>query len=80
MFLFIIRKILAVPNVLIIVADDLGWNDIGLHNPRLKTPNIDSLIQDSIKLENYYVNPICERVKIHALLFYICSRKIEIAI
>merc|ERR1712131_345831 len=47
------------PNVLIIIADDLGWHDIGLHNELFQTPNIDKLITDSIKLDNYYVNPIC---------------------
>lgn len=49
----------AKPNVLIIIADDLGWHDIGLHNELFQTPNIDKLITDSIKLDNYYVNPIC---------------------
>ena len=46
------------PNVLVIVADDLGWNDIGLHNSFLDTPNIDGLIGESLHLRNYYVNPI----------------------
>ena len=49
----------AKPNVLVILADDLGWNDIGLNNPYLKTPNIDSLIKDSLHLQNYYVSPMC---------------------
>jgi arylsulfatase A-like enzyme len=49
----------AKPNVLVIVADDLGWNDIGLHNPYFQTPNIDMLIKESLHLQNYYVNPIC---------------------
>ena len=43
------------PNVLIIIADDLGWNDISLHNPYFHTPNIDSLIKESLHLKNYYV-------------------------
>ena len=55
----LLHLVSARPNVLIIVADDLGWNDIGLHNPLFQTPNIDGLLKESLKLENYYVNPIC---------------------
>ena len=31
------------PNILFFLADDLGFNDIGYHNPYIKTPNIDEL-------------------------------------
>jgi len=41
------------------VADDYGYNDIGYHGSELKTPNLDKLAKDGIKLENYYVQPIC---------------------
>ena len=47
------------PNVLVLIADDLGWNDISLHNSFLSTPNIDGLIRESLHLKSYYVNPIC---------------------
>lgn len=43
------------PNVLVIIADDLGWNDISLHNPYFHTPYIDQLISESLHLKNYYV-------------------------
>lgn len=56
---FQIYNVIASPNVLILIADDLGWHDIGLHNDLFQTPNIDALIKESIKLDNYYVNPIC---------------------
>ena len=42
-----------------IVADDYGYNDIGYHGSELKTPTLDKLAADGIKLENYYVQPIC---------------------
>jgi len=31
------------PNVVILVADDEGWGDIGWNNPEVKTPNLDRL-------------------------------------
>lgn len=48
------------PNIIIIVADDLGWGDVGFHGSRqVQTPNIDVLAADGIILHNYYVSPIC---------------------
>jgi len=47
------------PHVLLVVADDLGFNDVGYHNPEMRTPTIDKLAGEGVKLENYYVQPIC---------------------
>lgn len=47
------------PNILFIVADDLGWHDVGYHDSELRTPTIDKLAQEGIKLENYYVEYVC---------------------
>ncbi|KAF6022692.1 ARSB [Bugula neritina] len=47
------------PNIIFIVADDYGWNDIGYHGSEIKTPNLDKLASAGVKLENYYVQPIC---------------------
>ncbi|MEO1011122.1 MAG: sulfatase-like hydrolase/transferase [Bacteroidota bacterium] len=47
------------PNVLIILADDLGWNDVGFHESDIKTPNIDSLAATATLLNRFYVTPIC---------------------
>lgn len=46
------------PNVVIIMADDLGWGDVGYHGSTIKTPNIDRLARDGIELDRYYAAPI----------------------
>ena len=48
------------PNVVIILADDSGWGDYSSNgNTNLKTPNIDSLARDGVKLDRFYVCPVC---------------------
>ena len=47
------------PHILFVLADDYGWNDIGYHGSEIKTPNLDELAADGVKLENYYIQPIC---------------------
>ena len=47
------------PNVVLILADDLGWADVGYHGGRVETPNIDRLAREGMRLENFHVNPLC---------------------
>ncbi|MEQ9302899.1 MAG: sulfatase-like hydrolase/transferase, partial [Marinoscillum sp.] len=47
------------PNVLIVVADDLGWNDVSFHGSDISTPDIDSMAHSSIILDRFYVTPVC---------------------
>ena len=47
------------PHILLIVADDLGWSDVGFHGSVIKTPNIDNLAREGVILDNYYVQPLC---------------------
>lgn len=47
------------PNILLIVADDYGYFDIGYHGSEIKTPNLDQLAMSGLRLENYYVQPVC---------------------
>ena len=37
----------AQPNVLLIIVDDLGWNDVGYHGSEIQTPTIDRLVTSS---------------------------------
>ena len=47
------------PHILFILADDLGWSDLGFHGSVIKTPNIDKLASEGVILDNYYVLPLC---------------------
>ena len=48
------------PNVVFIMTDDQGYGDISAHgNPILKTPAIDALYAESLRLTNYHVTPTC---------------------
>jgi arylsulfatase A-like enzyme len=47
------------PNILYIVADDLGWKDVGFHGSNIKTPNLDALAAKGAKLEQFYAEPMC---------------------
>jgi arylsulfatase A-like enzyme len=48
------------PNVLLIVSDDQGYGDAGIHgNPQLRTPHLDRLATEGIRLDQFHVNPLC---------------------
>lgn len=47
------------PNVLLIVADDLGWRDVGWHGGPFKTPVLDGLVKTGVELDRHYAQPVC---------------------
>ena len=47
------------PNIIIIVADDLGWGDLGYHGSTIKTPHLDKLAGEGVNLNRFYSAPIC---------------------
>jgi arylsulfatase A-like enzyme len=47
------------PNIVYILADDLGWKDVGFHGSDIKTPNIDRLAAGGARLEQFYAQPMC---------------------
>jgi arylsulfatase A-like enzyme len=48
------------PNVLLIMTDDQGWPELGVHgNPVIETPNLDRLAGEGVRLSRFYCSPVC---------------------
>jgi arylsulfatase A-like enzyme len=47
------------PHVVFLLADDLGWKNVGYHGSEVKTPNLDRLSAAGVRLEQFYVLPVC---------------------
>ncbi len=47
------------PHIIVMIADDLGWGDVGFHGSRIETPNIDRLAERGTQLNQFYVQPVC---------------------
>ena len=47
------------PNILVLIADDLGWGDISLHHGVPRTPHVDRLAGEGLELRRFYAYPVC---------------------
>ena len=47
------------PNILLIVADDMGWADVSWHGGKFQTPRMAEILQTSVELDRHYVQPVC---------------------
>lgn len=47
------------PNILYLLADDMGWGDVSYHGSPIRTPNIDRLASEGVELDQHYVCPMC---------------------
>ncbi|TDS10997.1 arylsulfatase [Sphingobacterium paludis] len=47
------------PNIVVILADDLGYSDLGAYGSEIATPNLDRLAKEGIRFQQFYNNSIC---------------------
>jgi len=47
------------PNIILILADDLGYSDLGAYGSEISTPNLDRLANEGLRLKQFYNNSIC---------------------
>lgn len=47
------------PNILLVVADDLGWSDLGAFGGEIDTPHLDRLAVRGVRLTNFHTAPVC---------------------
>src|SRR5450755_2101789 len=56
------------PNILLIVADDLGYADLGCYGGEIKTPNIDQLAKQGVLFTQFHTSPLCAPTRSMILL------------
>lgn len=52
------------PNIVFILADDMGWADVGYHGSKIHTPNIDRLAEQGVRFHRNYVMPTCTPTRV----------------
>ncbi|MCC9642567.1 arylsulfatase [Rhodopirellula sp. JC740] len=63
------------PNVILVVTDDQGYGDMSCHgNPWIKTPHLNQLASESVRLDNFHVDPVCTPTRAALMTGRYCTR------
>ena len=55
------------PNIVVILVDDMGYSDLGAFGGEIRTPNLDKLANDGVKLTNFHATPVCSPTRAELL-------------
>ena len=58
------EQVPAQPNILVIVSDNQGWQDIGYNNSKITTPTLDHLMKTGVRLNHFYVYSMCSPTRV----------------
>lgn len=64
----------ALPNIVLVVADDLGWSDLGCYGGEIPTPHLDSLAANGLRFRQFYTNAVCGPTRASILTGLHCQR------
>ncbi|MBN2134066.1 MAG: arylsulfatase [Sedimentisphaerales bacterium] len=63
------------PNVILVITDDQGYGDLGCHgNEIIRTPNLDALYTQSVRLTDFHVGPTCAPTRAGLMTGHYCNR------
>ena len=51
------------PNIVLIIADDMGWGDVAYNGSEIHTPNLDRLAESGVRLDRFYATPACSSTR-----------------
>ena len=55
------------PNIVFMIADDLGWADVQFHGGSIPTPHLNALLKSGMELRQHYVAPVCSPTRVSLL-------------
>ncbi len=56
------------PNIVLLIADDTGWRDVGYHGSEIRTPHLDRMAQNGVVLDQFYACPTCSPTRAAVLM------------
>jgi arylsulfatase A-like enzyme len=62
------------PNIVLVMADDMGWSDVGCYGGEICTPHIDALAADGLRFTQFYNNAICGPTRASLLTGLYCQQ------
>ena len=80
LFLLLLVTLLACqakrPNIVLIMADDLGFSDLGCYGSEIQTPNLDRLAQNGLRFSQFYNTAKCHSSRVSLLTGLYCDRQV----